>query len=370
MLHEVSNEFTRRASVASTDPPKISIQYFYCSTQTIDDPLSPVPPPSSNPAKKPLNLPPRPFSVHDNIALEEAWLNFQKGRPTSYGHVSKVNAAKMAARHQENINQIIRDAHEKQIFELPKTTNSQGFEAMPVVPDNRNDMIYRTLNKDAHPAGLGKEHRLVHPDLTLRDDPELIPFDETMPVTSREIGNDEFESGVVRKKRSWSPFRRKDKVGKPNDKNDTVPTEVQSPGKQNAGDVNLSSSLPERDTSGTPFLRIPSRIRGSRSRPRSRSPEPPQSAPGIVQADGPPSLGDYYPKNSSPLRPTFQRSISSSSNDHEEGSSRFDYGSRRNSLRPEKSKKKVRKEDHVAVGICRLHVVQLPSLKVTRSSSV
>ena len=370
MLHEESNEFTRRASVASGDAPKINAQFFYCSTLTIDDPLSPVPPPSSNPANKSSNLPPRPFSVHDNIALEEAWRKFQKPRRSKHNEPElKVNTTEMAVRHEEHMAQVIRDVHEKQVLEPPET-NSQGFEAMDVVPESRNDMIYKALGNDTHPAGLGKEHRLATTDLTLRDDPELIPFDETMPVSSREIENDEFESGIVRKKRSWSPFRRRDKFGKPNDIDDTVPTDTQSSGKQNTGDVNFSSSLPERDTSGTPFLRIPSRLRGSRSRPRPRSPEPPQSAPGLGQADGPQSPGDYQPKKSSPLRPMFQRSSSSSSNDHIEGSSRFDSDSRRNSLRPKRSKNKVPREERVPVGLCRLHMVYMPSLKVSRLSSV
>ena len=328
-----------------------------------------MPPASSNPANKSSNLPPRPFSVHDNIALEGAWRNLGKHRRSKHnGPELKIDRKEMAARHQEHIDQVIRDAHEIQV--LGPETNSQGFEAMEAVPNSRNDIINRALGNDTHPAGLGREHRLPTTDLTLRDDPELIPFDETMPVSSSEIDNDEFESGIVRKKRSWSPFRRRDKFGKPNDRDDTVPTDTQSSGKQNAGDVNFSSSLPERDTSGTPFLRIPSRLRGSRSRARSRSPEPPQSAPGLGQADGPQSPGDYHPKNPSPLRPTFQRSDSNSSNDQDEGNSRFDSDSRRNSLRPKRSKNNVPRQERVPVGLCRLHMVYMPAMKVSRLSSL
>ncbi|EAS34909.3 DDHD domain-containing protein [Coccidioides immitis RS] len=53
------------------EPPKIQSQYFYLSSLPIDDPLTAIPAPSSNPDVT--KLPPRPFSVHDNIALEEAW---------------------------------------------------------------------------------------------------------------------------------------------------------------------------------------------------------------------------------------------------------------------------------------------------------
>lgn len=370
MLHQASNEFTRRASVASTDPPKISAQYFYCSSLPIDDPLSPVPPPSSNPANKSSKVPPRPFSVHDSIALEDAWLRLQQPvRSKKDAPGSRFNTTNVSPKNQEHIAQIIRDAHEKQVLE-PGKTNSQGFEALEAMPDNRNDMIHRAIGNATHPAGLGKEHRRASPDLTLCDDPEHIPFDETMPVSSEEIGNDEFESGIVKKRKSWSPFRRRDKFEKPKGTDDAVPSEALSPGIKDAGEVNLSSSLSGRDTSGTPFLRIPSRIRGSRSRRRSRSPEsplsapePPPSTPELGQADGARSPENYHPKTSSPLRPTFQKASSSHSSDDEEGS-RLDTGSRKHSLRPKQPRIQVPEEAHVAVGMLRLHVVHMPSLKM------
>ena len=364
MLYQASNEFTRRASIASTDPPKISAQYFYCSALPIDDPLSPVPPPSSNPANKSSKVPPRPFSVHDSIALEDAWLKLQKPvRSKKDAPGSKLNTTNVSPKNQEHIAQMVRDAHEKQVLE-PGTTNSQGFEALDATPENTNDMINRAIGNPTHPAGLGREHRPASPDLTLCDDPWHIPFDETMPVSSEEIGNDEFESGIVKKKRSWSPFRRRDEFKKPKERDDAVPTESPSRGKQNGGEVNFSSSLSGRDTSGTPFLRIPSRGRGSRSRPRSRSPEPPHSTPEIRQADGSQSPEDYHPKKSSPLRPAFPRSSSSHSSDDEDGS-RLDNGSRRHSSRRKQPKIQVPEEAYVAVGMLRLHVVHMPSLKVS-----
>ena len=361
LLTQLSNEFTRRASVATTDPPKINVQYFYCSDLPIDDPLSPVPPPSSNPANKSPRVPPRPFSVHDNIALENAWEKLHKPARLKNGTPgSRSDKTDISAKHREHIAQVVRDAHEKQVLGSGRR-NSQGFEALETVPENRNDMMYKALGSDTHPAGFGIEHRPPSPDLTLSDDPLHIPFDETMPITSDEIGSDEFESGVVSKKRSWSPFRRRDKLEAPKERDEAVPIEPPSPTKQKTGDVNLSSSLPERNTSGTPFLRIPSRVRRSRS----RSPDPPQSAPGLIQADGAQSTGDFHPKRSSPLRPTFRRSSSDQSSEDEEGGSTFDDGSQRHSLHPNQSKSKVPEESHVAVGMLRLHMVHMPALKVS-----
>ena len=187
-----------------------------------------------------------------------------------------------------------------------------------------------------------------------------------MPVTSEEIGNDEFESGIVKKKRSWSPFRHRERVEKPNERDDTVQPAPPSPVTQNAGDVSLSSSLPGRDTSGTPFLRIPSRLRRSRS----RSPESLPSAPALGQADGTQSPQDYQPKISSPLRPVLHRSSSSHSGEDEEAGPTVGTSSRRHSLRPNPPISRVPKETTVAVGMLRLHVVRMPSMQVGTKSSV
>lgn len=372
MLHQTTNEFTRRASVASTDPPPIRVQYFYCSALPIDDPLSPVPPPSSNPANKSPKLSPRPFSVHDNIALEKRWLRLRKPvRSKKTTPRSRSNIRRDSLTHQEHVMQILRDTYEKQIHE-PRRTNSQGFEALEAGVEDRNDMINKSIGNATHPAGLGKEHRRASPDcpdLTLCDDPEHIPFDGTMPISSEEIGNEEFESGIVKKKRSWSPFRHRENVEKPKERDDALQSEPLSPSTQNASDVNFSSSLPGRDTSGTPFLRIPSRIRSSRSRQRSRSPVTFQSEPGSAQADGAQSPEKYNPKTPSPLRPDFQRSNSSHSSD-DDGGSQSGTGSRRHSLRPKQPDIQTRQGAHVAVGMLRIHVVYMPILKVDTESSV
>ena len=366
MLHQASNEFTRRASVASTDPPPISVQYFYCSELPIDDPLSPVPPVSSNQANSAAKVPPKPFSVHDNIALEDGWLKFQKRvRSKNNAPGAKISGTDVSPIIQEHILRVIKDSQEKQIHEAGQT-NSRGFEALEPMPETRSDMINKAIENAPHPVGLGKGHRPSNPDLTLYDEPKYIPFDDTMPVTSEEIGNDEFESGIVKKKRSWSPFRHRERAEKPNERDDTLQPAPPSPVTQKAGDPNLSSSLPVRDTSGTPFLRIPSRLRRSRS----RSPESLQSASALGQADGTQSAQNYYPKTSSPLRPALHRSSSSHSSEDEEAGPTAGTSSRRHSLRPNPPISQVPKETTVAVGMLRLHVVRMPSMQVGTRSSV
>ena len=63
---------------ASDEPPTVRAQFFYVSVLPIDDPLSPLPPPSDS---RTANRPPQPFSVRDNAALEEAWQAKQKEDP-------------------------------------------------------------------------------------------------------------------------------------------------------------------------------------------------------------------------------------------------------------------------------------------------
>ncbi|KAL3467269.1 DDHD domain-containing protein [Aspergillus heterothallicus] len=61
-------------------PPKPRPQFFYTSSLPIDDPLSSLPPPPSGQAQVDDRVPPQPFSVRDHIALEEAWLAIHRAK--------------------------------------------------------------------------------------------------------------------------------------------------------------------------------------------------------------------------------------------------------------------------------------------------
>ncbi|EAW14411.1 DDHD family phospholipase [Aspergillus clavatus NRRL 1] len=58
---------------SQSEPPKVRIQFFYTSSLPIDDPLSALPPPSGGQTAGNERTPPQPFSIKDNINLEEAW---------------------------------------------------------------------------------------------------------------------------------------------------------------------------------------------------------------------------------------------------------------------------------------------------------
>lgn len=58
---------------SSPTPPPVNAQFFYTSNLPIDDPLTPLPTPSTNKSSAHAISSPQPFSARDNIALETAW---------------------------------------------------------------------------------------------------------------------------------------------------------------------------------------------------------------------------------------------------------------------------------------------------------
>ncbi|KAL9059027.1 MAG: hypothetical protein Q9162_001415 [Coniocarpon cinnabarinum] len=60
-----------RVYVANERPPSIRVRYFYASQLALDDPLSPVPAPTTATAAS--RIPPRPLSKQDSEAVEKAW---------------------------------------------------------------------------------------------------------------------------------------------------------------------------------------------------------------------------------------------------------------------------------------------------------
>lgn len=195
------------------------------------------------------------------------------------------------------------------------------------------------------PAGaeVPAEQQIGDPHLMLCDDPSHVPFDETMPVSSDEIGNDEFESGILRK-RHRSPFRQKSKAEKVKDKKDASPRRRLSMHKQKPAEESYGSSPLERDTTGTPFLRVSDRHRD----PYLKNDESATEVK-IKKGSRPASISDNSSEHSSFRGPQ--------SEDH----SKSHLSSRR--------KQKEYHQVSVAVGVSRLHLVKMPELKVRETET-
>ncbi|EON61294.1 hypothetical protein W97_00507 [Coniosporium apollinis CBS 100218] len=72
-----ANKYIREILHAPEAPPPIPVRYFYSSPLALDDPLSPVPPPLTGSTAQKQHRP-RPFSTYDNEELDKAWLELRR----------------------------------------------------------------------------------------------------------------------------------------------------------------------------------------------------------------------------------------------------------------------------------------------------
>ncbi|KAL8796113.1 MAG: hypothetical protein Q9195_001446 [Heterodermia aff. obscurata] len=337
-LQPASNPFTRRASEISNDAPKIGAHFFYSSDLPIDDPLSPIPPPSNSQATGPSRVPPRPFSVHDNLALEEAWQALQKASAEETGSkyardqianpdyhlvrraLSSLGGPEPTSAAVDNLTKVIRSAHQRRASVL----------------EQKSSTGYGGQNEDGKSVNFAA---VTGPtaDMEEQQDADHIPFDNAMPVGSDEIGNEEFESGMS-KKRHRSPFQRHDR-----------PSRSSFHQKKQSKETILGASPSERNTTGTPFLRVSDRLKRARSRSSQR-------VSSVKQTDGAGSLDEDNEAGSARLR-LLEDTLA--------------VGKSENApLSPAGQRDRASTVDQkpttvlVPVGISRLHMVEMPDLKM------
>lgn len=382
MLREESNTFTRRASSVALDPPKITAQFFYCSSLPIDDPLAAIPAPSSTAATKSSRVPPRPFSVHDNLALDQAWLNLPKTSQLSIDATARRRASsgKRVLRREDSSSELYaasmppnalkEEVNLSNSAQKRDDNDSSGKRAVrrsslgtqAIKPENGS--IASSEGATAGPqVQRNQEGRLPTAAITSQDYAGRQPLQETVPVSVEEIVHDEVESGLLKSRRSRSFFHRNEKEERASEDMASSRSTVRRLSRErHEGDESTSRMGRSPDTTGTPFLRVPARLRRSRSRSPSRGVQK-------VQVDGAGSPEkDYRPKQSSPLgvSPRFPRfSSSEESQDEDHAGSDGGFGDHRSS--PSWQEKLGDAEiTRVTVGISRLHVVELPSLKVRK----
>lgn len=73
--------------IANDHPPPIQVRYFYASQLALDDPLAPVPMPSSTSAST--RFPPRPLSEHDSVAVDSVWRELRTSLKKYYQDLEK-----------------------------------------------------------------------------------------------------------------------------------------------------------------------------------------------------------------------------------------------------------------------------------------
>ena len=70
-MSSATNQYIRQVLHHTEPPPPVEARFFYASPIPIDDPLSPLPPPTSGNVSA--KQPPKAFSEYDNAALNQAW---------------------------------------------------------------------------------------------------------------------------------------------------------------------------------------------------------------------------------------------------------------------------------------------------------
>ena len=246
----------------------------------------------------------------------------------------------------ENLTKIIKSAHEKRYAKLNSEKNSSYHDHNAEKKDGLTD---------PPSAGTNSAYTCDHeyrdagdPHLTLCDNPDHIPFDSAMPVGTDEIGNEEFESGLPRK-RIRGPFHRREKSLKSKASEVTIPPRSPVGRSRKSSEPTFGGSPSERDTTGTPFLRVPDRLRRSHSKSSNRKRR-------TSQTDGAESpyeeeiAEDYQPHDPASQEPKV---------DIPGDPMRISQDLRYSRLQEKKAASLL-----VPVGVSRLHMVEMPALTV------
>ncbi|KAI9856578.1 MAG: hypothetical protein M1830_006401, partial [Pleopsidium flavum] len=220
-LYVESNPFTRRASSISDAPPKIRAQFFYVSALPIDDPLSPVPPPSTSSSSTPSNIIPKPFSIHDNAALEEAWqgLQISEGNVQSNKYRQEQKLAKSkevgnekterpeaitkdfpsdekahkgtpngVERKSVSLANIIKGLSKEKEKSQPSEDANEGASNLKDREKSKLSTVETVSQYSLNNSGTKDElKKQKEPYVLLCDDPEHVPSDTAMPVNSEEL---------------------------------------------------------------------------------------------------------------------------------------------------------------------------------------
>ena len=326
-------EFQSRQS-----PPEIRAHFFYISSLPIDDPLAPLPPPTSHGTGNE-RVPPTPFSARDNIALEEAWHDLREARKTKSANPrSRPNTSTgppgIAVPSHESVSNV---EHRKAASqEDPSLVSSRGstLRNPPSFPDDlpsrshKSHLTFATGSAGMRIHELGKDSRVGSPlgDGFRHDTPREIPIDRRISRSSS------INESNTPKRRSSSPLG----------------AEIVGEGDEKVGSLQTDRSH-DASMSGSPFIRAPV---SQPQTPLGRSFESSSSREGGEwQAELRPSTAPRSAPKPSGLRTTV--SLDQLTQDSE----------REMTEEPNKQSK-------IPVGVSRLHLVELPNLKVRTNFTI
>lgn len=393
VLHEGSNEFTRRASGISDEAPKIKANFFYSSALPIDDPLSPIPTPSTSYQLGTSKVhPPRPFSAYDNAALEEAWQGLQahdcqdhkegaassskpgktlKGKETrrapssqdhgdadasgpKHGRFGKTKSSRhdkvvvaeetSSDPNESNVNNEANIVQEAKDLESPGV--KAGKEADKSVTGKR--VTYGASPSTAFHVGSTRTQDQSDSHVFLCDEPQYELIDESRLLTADELAVSEGEGEPSEpSKKHRRIFHRRSSPKKEKDQASLGRSRSPSRHKAKILSVIHGTSPSERHTTGTPFLRAP-----SPSRPEMSG-----------QSDGIDAASDDEGKKLTAPKPSMRRFHSDNSGSRQSDS---ESGFRSKLHSAKKANLFGRKEQkaYVPVGLSRLHLVEMPALEV------
>ena len=350
LFYTGSNPFTRRASELSDIAPKLKAHFFYNSALPIDDPLSPIPPPSTASSAAASKVPPQPFSLYDNAVLEEAWQRLL--RP---GYKSK--ALKDATK--EEIGSHFKEGLWANDV-VGSTIGTKSNVVKPSTMDVKSGLsTARPVNRvgKAAPEIPSIEVKDLSSSSSDNDDQSPtenpISADKADKPSSNELDNDP-------RKKDRDLFRPvgnqwEERPGTPEDGGSQIGPAQQS---AKANNTQYGSSPADHDTTGTPFLRAPSRDEQASSHIKSGPPG---------QVDGTDATSEEERSTSQSSKQVFERFRTDYSGSYvsaSEPSSRQEshlYGP--SFQRNEKKIEKIEKAS-VPVGLSRLHLVEMPELQV------
>lgn len=270
-FHDADDDSAAQALPHDAETPPVKAQFFYVSSlPSIDDPLSPLPPPAV-PSKTDSrgvpnwnSAPAQPFSVRDGAALEEAWLGCFRQRRHGGGGIDE--EVRPSSRHMFSFPRFregLRSPSPRAVLggqeEEHSSKHKQALAASgelgkddPTVVDGQGprrvspDRARRPKAVKRDMSGVGEA------DVMLSQTSEHANGSET-PVKNEElqksVRNATSPASTRRRHRHWSPFR---KTSKDNLRTDQSPVPG-SPTMSHVQDEHLAS-----DISGRPFARAPS----------------------------------------------------------------------------------------------------------------